>query len=266
MIKSIIIEDNKIKSNQLNALLKKHFPEVEVLTICNNLKEGVRKVLALQPELLFLDVELDEGYNGFDLLSQTQSVNYKVIFTTSYNRYAARAFRFSAIDYIEGDCDEKLLNEAISKYKVAVSGPAQVNQISTLLHNAKYLDMLQRQKIGIPVDGILEFIHVSDIILCESKDCHTTFYLTKKRTKYVARTLKWVEELIDIRNEDYKSVPEFYRVHGSYLINFNQMVKFKHQGEAGMVEMAEQLKAPVSRRIKGGFLKALEMRKMISRD
>src|SRR5262245_33408146 len=98
MIKSIIIEDDNTKSKHLHSLLQNHFPEIDVLKICNNLKEGVKEVLTLQPDLLFLDVELDNDYTGFDLLSQTESVKYRVIFTTSYNRYAARAFRFSAID------------------------------------------------------------------------------------------------------------------------------------------------------------------------
>ena len=68
MIKTIVVENEKQQSDYLSTLLTKHFPELEVLKICSSFSEGVKEINALQPQLVFLDIELDHSYTGFDLL------------------------------------------------------------------------------------------------------------------------------------------------------------------------------------------------------
>ncbi len=253
MIKTIIVENEKPQSDYLKALLTKHFPEVEVLKICDTVTEGIKQINALQPQLIFLDVELDHSYTGFDLLEQTRSVNCEIIFTTSYNKYAAKAFRFCALDFIEKPFGLEELKESISRYKSRATNNSSRN-IEVLLDNIKQPDILM-QKAGIPVLGGFDFITVSEIILCRAMDNCTTFYLTGNRKITATKTLKWVEELL---HDHY-----FFRVHDSSLINLNHIKSYKKGGEGGVVNLTDNLEADISRRKKDAFLKVLTDLKMI---
>lgn len=252
MIRTVIVENEKPQSDYLIALLAKYFPEIDVLMICNSVPEGINAVNTLKPHLIFLDVELPP-YTGFDLLEQTRSVNCEVIFTTSFNKYASKAFRFCALDFIEKPFGEEELKEAIGRYKTLAATGSKKN-IDALLHNVKQTD-ISMQKVGIPVLGGLDFITVSEILLCRAVDNCTDFYLTGKRKITATKTLKWVSELMQEHH--------FFRVHDSYLINLNHIRKYKKGGEGGVVELTEQLEADVSRRRKDEFLKTLASLNMI---
>ena len=252
MIKSIIIENEKWQSDNLNSLLARHFPEIEILKTCSSIPDGIKAVNDLKPELLFLDVELPP-YSGFDLLELTRTVNYEVIFITGYSKYAAKAFRFCALDFIEKPYGIEELKEAVNRYK-ALAATGSKKNIEVLLYNVKQTD-ISMLKVGIPVIGGLDFITISEIILCQSKNNCTDFHLTDKRKITATKTLKWVDELLHEHH--------FFRVHDSYLINLNHIKKYKKGGEGGVVELTDQKEADVARRRKDLFLKALAERKMI---
>jgi len=252
MIKTIIVENEKQHSEYITALLSKHFPEIEILAVCNSVPAGVEKIKSFRPQLVFLDVELPP-FTGFDLLEQTREINFEVIFTTSFNKYAAKAFRFCALDFIEKPFGEDDLKEAINRFK-NISANGSKKNIDALLHNVKQSDAAL-QKVGIPVLGGLDFLQVADIIMCQSEDNCTNFHLTGKKKILATKTLKWVEELL----RDH----QFFRVHDSYLINLSHIKKYKRGGEGGVVELSEQKEADVSRRKKDEFLKVLSNLGMI---
>jgi two-component system LytT family response regulator len=252
MIKTIVVENEKQHSDYITALLSKHFPEIEILAVCNSVPAGVEKIKSLQPQLVFLDVELPP-FTGFDLLEQTREINFEVIFTTSFNKYAAKAFRFCALDFIEKPFGADDLKEAISRFK-NISANGSKKNIDALLHNVKQSDA-SLQKVGIPVLGGLDFLQVADIIMCQSEDNCTNFHLIGKEKILATKTLKWVEELLRDNN--------FFRVHDSYLINLSHIKKYKRGGEGGVVELSDRKEADVSRRKKDDFLKVLSRLGMI---
>lgn len=252
MIKALIVENEKQQSDYLISLLGKHFPEIDILSTCNSVPDGVREANALHPELIFLDVELPP-YTGFDLLEQIPRVKCEVIFTTSFNKYAAKAFRFCALDFIEKPFGVEELTESIKRYKTLASTGSRKN-IEALLHNVKQVES-SMLKVGIPVLGGIDFITISEIIMCKSEDNCTDFYLTGKRKLTATKTLKWVDELMRDHH--------FFRIHDSYLINLNHIRKYVRGGEGGVVQLSEQIEADVSRRKKDAFLKTLADLKMI---
>lgn len=256
-----------MKSDTLSELLDLHFPEIKIIKICSTVSEGVKQINALQPDLIFLDVQLDHPNTGFDLLEQTSSVKYGVIFTTSYDQYAVRAFRFAAIDYIQGLYGYKELKIAIDRYKSRTQQSSE-NSIGTLLHNEKHSSNVSLQKVGIPVLGGYDFIMVSEIIYCKSVNTSTEFFFLEFKKETVTKTLKWVEELLMKHN--------FFRIHDSYLINLVHVVKYRKRalahkeiegsegnegGDGGYVELTNEMEVPVSRRKKEEFLKILSNRK-----
>lgn len=253
MIKAIVVENDLLNQEYLLGLLTRNFPEIEIVAVCSTVPIGIEKVNELHPDLVFLDIELPP-FTGFDLLEQTRNISFEVIFITSFNKYASKAFRFCALDFIEKPFGAEDLKEAISRYKNLAATGSKKN-IDILLHNVKQTDIAM-QKIGIPVLGGYDFITLSEIVMCQSDDNCTNFHLTGKRKVTATKTLKWVEELLRDQN--------FFRVHDSYMINLSHIKKYKRGGEGGVVELTEQHEADVSRRRKDDFLKVLSDLRMLS--
>lgn len=253
MIRTIIVENEKLQSDYLQSMLSKNFPEVEILCVCDSIPEAIEKVVKLKPELVFLDVEL-HPYTGFDLLEQTRGHQFEVVFTTSFNKYALKAIKFCALDFIEKPFGLDDLKETIERYKNKVS-TGSARRIDALLHNINSNDKTG-EKVGIPVLGGIEFYKVGEIIRCQSSNNYTDFYFSQKRIITATKTLKWVEELLLDHS--------FYRVHDSHLINLNHIISYRKGGEGGVVLLSEGQEIDVSRRRKEGFLNILAERKMIS--
>src|SRR6201981_3921132 len=114
MIKAIIIDDEVHCVDTLSILLADYCPEVEVMEKCMSPKKGLEAIERLKPELIFLDIEMPI-MNGFELLEQFKEIPFSVIFTTSYDQYAIKAIRFSALDYLLKPIDPKDLISAVQR-------------------------------------------------------------------------------------------------------------------------------------------------------
>ena len=114
MIKAIIIDDELHCLETLSILLKDYCPEVQVLEQCRSAKKGLEAIEKFKPDLVFLDIEMPV-MNGFELLEQFSTISFAVIFTTSYDQYAIKAIRFSALDYLLKPIDPKELIAAVQK-------------------------------------------------------------------------------------------------------------------------------------------------------
>src|SRR6476660_1277387 len=99
MIKSIIIDDEMHCRKTLSMLLKEYCPDVQVIGQCNDAETGLEAIKKLKPELVFLDIEMPH-MNGFEMLEQFSEIPFAVVFTTGYDQYAIKAFKFSALDYL----------------------------------------------------------------------------------------------------------------------------------------------------------------------
>lgn len=253
MIKAIIVEDEQPAIDILTGMLVKNHPEIQILFVCKTILDAVEKINLHHPDLIFLDINLDRKKGGFEVLQFTNSVNYKVIFTTSTIAHAIKAVKFSALDFLLKPFEEEELKGALNKY-THIQNIGSRENIKTLLYNENQTYPWM-EKVGIPgVNGIV-FIPVSDIIFCQSKNTSTEFNLTNQRKDTVTKTLKSVQELM---SDHY-----FYRVHDSFLINLYHIKKYVKGGEGGIVELIEGHQIDVARRRKDDFLKTLANLKMI---
>ena len=168
-----------------------------------------------QPDLVFLDVEMPK-MNGFQMLEQLPSINLDLIFTTSYNQYALKAFRFSAIDYLMKPIDREELQKAIQKLDHRSQRP--INQQLEILFQKMQRSVTPVAKIALPTLEGLQMVTIDSIISCDSDSNYTILRLKHKQKLTVSRTLKDVEELL----EDHA----FVRVHHSHLVNLNEVVKY----------------------------------------
>lgn len=113
-IKAVIVEDSRLARNELKELIKKH-PEIELLGEAENVDKGYELIQTMQPDLLFLDINMPEK-DGFELLEMLEEVPITV-FTTAFDEYAIKSFEYNALDYLLKPINEKRFALAIDKVK-----------------------------------------------------------------------------------------------------------------------------------------------------
>ena len=246
MIKAIIVDDEPYCCEALATLLSRYCPEVKVITICHNGASALKAIHEDQPDLLFLDIEMPL-MNGFELLGKLRGINFELVFTTSYDQYAIKAIRFSALDYLLKPIDREELQKAVQKV-IQRQHPPLPQQLEILLEKLHH-SPTRIQKIAMPTMEGLQMIAVESIISCESDSNYTFLFLKTKQKITASRTLKEVEEML----EDHS----FIRVHHSYLVNLNEVEKYI-KGEGGYLLMSDGTTIDVSRSRKEMLLKKLQ--------
>src|SRR5436309_10638666 len=180
-----------------------------------------------QPALVFLDIEMPI-MNGFDFLEHFNKISFAVVFTTSYDQYAIKAIRFSALDYLLKPIDPKELMSAMHKVEAQKNLPA-AEQFKMLLNQVHHKDV-GFKKIAVPTAEGFELIPEDEILRCEADDNYTHIFLKNKNRIIACRTLKEVEEQL-------RDFSHFIRVHHSYVVNLNEVTKYI-RGEGGYVVMS----------------------------
>ena len=246
MIRCIIVEDEEFSRTTLQDSLRENFPNVEVIASCETGEEGMKTITELHPDLVFLDVELTRS-TSFDMLNRLKRIDFEIIFTTAYDKYALQAIKFSAVDYLLKPFSVPELGEALKRFREKKKSNLSTRQYDILFHNLKNID--GSHKIALPTMTGLDFVAVSDIVRCESEANYTTFYLISKNKLVVSRTLKEYEEML----EQYG----FFRVHNQHLINLSHIRKYI-RGDGGIVTMTDGSQVDVSRRKKDEFLRKFE--------
>jgi two-component system, LytTR family, response regulator len=249
MIKAIIVDDEPYCCDVLSTLLERHCPEVNIEAICHSAEEAIAVISASQVQLVFLDIEMPH-MNGFTVLEKLTRINFQVIFTTSYDQYAIKAIRFSALDYLLKPIDREELQLAVKKAADRLQSPLP-QQLEILLQ--KFIQPVnQVNRIALPTMEGLQLISLDTIISCASSSNYTIFSLKDNQRLIISRTLKEIEEML----EEYS----FLRVHHSYLVNLNEIRKYI-KGEGGSLIMSDGSSVDVSRSKKEILLKKLQPHK-----
>lgn len=244
MIKAILIDDEVHCLDTLSILITDYCPEVQILERCMSAKQGLSAIEKHEPALVFLDIEMP-AMNGFELLEQFKEIPFAVIFTTSYDQYAIKAIRFSALDYLLKPIDPKELITAVHKVQTQKHLPSQ-EQFQMLMNQVKHKEN-GFHKIAVPTTEGFELIPADQVVRCEADDNYTHLFLKDKKKITACRTLKEMEEQL----ADFSS---FLRVHHSYLVNLNEVSKYV-RGEGGYLVMSDGTTVNVSRSRKDALLK-----------
>jgi two-component system LytT family response regulator len=246
MIRSVIIDDEPHAAQVLQILLEKHCPEITVEAIFHAAKEAEKMVPAINPQLVFLDIEMPH-MNGFELLEKLAPANFQVIFTTSYDQYAIKAIRFSALDYLLKPVDPQELKAAVKKSAGLLSAGMLPGQLDILREKIRQPAALVN-RIALPTMEGLEMVPVDSILYCTANSNYTSLVLKDRQKLLVSRTLKEIEEML----EDYP----FLRIHHSCLVNLHEIKKYI-RGEGGTLLMSDGVEVAVSRSRKDILLKKL---------
>ncbi|MFY9115652.1 MAG: LytTR family DNA-binding domain-containing protein [Bacteroidales bacterium] len=247
MIKAVIVENDRLHAKSLADMIEDYFDNVQLLDIFDNVPSAALHIPALNPDLLFLDIELG-AQSGFDLLDQLKKRDFEVIFTTAYQQYAIQAIKMSALDYLEKPIDPEQLKNAMARY----SHKIRSNNIENLLQN--FSREKELQKIALYDGSSFLFVSLSHILRLQSDNAYTLFYFKdndKVNKMLVSRNLAYYEDLFEGR-------ASFYRVHNQHFVNINYIKRLVHdKGFTIIMEGDETSTVPVARARRDGFIRYL---------
>ena len=247
---NVVIIDNESKFREtLKNLLDLYCPTVQVMGEAHGVESGVALIEKLQPQLVFLDIQMDDG-TGLDLLNAIPDRAFEVIFITAYDEFALDAIKLSALDYLLKPIDPDELICAINKAKASLS--RQENQ----LHYAQLKALLQnvgsdgknKKKIVLKDVENVYLVEISEIIRCEAAGSYTQFHLTETRKIMVSKNLREYENTLKPYG--------FYRSHHSHLFNIHQLDRYD-KSLGGSLVMKDGSQIPVSVRRKEPLLRLL---------
>jgi two-component system LytT family response regulator len=230
-----LLDDEKHCTDVLEVLLKKHCPEVTEVFVYNDPELALKELGAIAPELLLLDIEMPV-LNGFEVLSRlSETYQGQVIFTTAYDQYAVKAFKFNAIDYLLKPVDKEELQRAVQK---ALHQKQSLSK--AVLENVRHLQSNPvPRRIALPLAQDLLLVEVEDILYCESEGSYVRFFVRGlDKSVLVTRTLKEVEDLLNN--------PQFFRCHQSYLIHLQAIQKIVRKDAFELLMLNGQV-VPVAR-------------------
>ena len=236
MLKAVIIDDEPDCVRLLALQLKMYCQQVEVVAACSDSTEGFDRIKELQPDIVFLDIEMPV-MNGFQLLEKLGSIYFSLVFVTAYDQFAVKAFRFSALDYLLKPIDGKDLKAAVEKAELR-SWPEkqQLQMLKQQLQGSN--SKIFPDKIALPYQNGVTFAAINQVVYCESENNYTRFHMIDGRTHMVAKTLGDIQEVLEERN--------FLRVHRQYLVNLDHIKKYV-RGEGNYLILSNDQHIPVAR-------------------
>jgi len=235
-IRSIIIDDEPNNIENLQSLIDKYCPQVDVVATAYNAAEGITAIQNLKPNLIFLDIQMPMA-SGFDLLSAFTTIEFEVIFITAYDQYGIQAIKFSALDYLLKPINLDEFKVAIQRATEKIAARRQNQNIENLLAYVKSGQTVA-PKIALPTLNETMYIKVNEIVRCEASGNYTTFCLERGETILVCRTLKEFADLLVLH--------EFVRTHQSHLVNLNYVKSYLKE-DGGTLLLNDQTKIPISR-------------------
>lgn len=245
MLKTLIIDDESTARSTLRGMLEQFCEGIEVVGEADSVKSGMKALLATRPDLVFLDIQMQDG-TGFDLLEMLPETPFTVIFVTAHDQYAIRAFEFSASGYILKPVDLEVLQKTIAGLQSNQLRQEEARLMADFLQSR---DQERFRKIILPTQEGLQIVRLSDIIRCEGDNSYTTFHLVSGKEIIVSRTLKVYAGLLADQG--------FSRIFLSHLVNLEHVTLVK-SGRGGEAILSDGTSLPIARNRRKEFIQHLE--------
>lgn len=241
-IRSVIVEDESAAREALKNYLQKYCPQIELIGEAHNCKEAIPLLHDLEPQLVFLDVEMPFG-NAFDVLEGCKDLYFETIFVTAFSEYSLQALNQSAAYYLLKPISIEELILAVNKVQQHIVNQDIINRNRVLIENFRE-PRSEKQQVVLPTLEGFEVVKMEDILRLQGNGNFTDIYLRNKTKKMVCRFLKHFGEILPY---------PFIRVHKSHIINAN-CVKSYHKNSGGYVVLEDNTEIEVSPTYKEEFL------------
>lgn len=240
-IRAIIVEDDRQSLDSLVNTLSNNFENINVLATCSTVEDAIVSLTKLKPELVFLDIEINDK-TAFDLLDHFQTIDFKIIFITSHEEFALKAFRYAAIDYLLKPFDHNDLNDAISKVMQFKDQQEQIEWIRIKSNRT------HPTRIALNTGKSLVFVNLKEILYMKSDDKYALCFLESGEKIHINNTLKDFQDFLP---------SNFYRIHKSYLINTDSIKKLEPK-EASELQMMNGDILPIAYKRKTAFFEFIK--------
>ncbi|HEY9256442.1 LytTR family DNA-binding domain-containing protein [Chitinophaga sp.] len=245
-IRSILVDDEDKSRDNLRVLLAEYCPAVEIAGEANSAATALKLIRQLEPQLIFLDIEMPGG-SGFQLLQSLPAPrNFEVIFVTAYDHYGIAAVKACAIDYVLKPIDALELSTAVEKAMAQIIPQQENSRLRELIANMG--KPIAENRIAFPLADKIIFAAPEDIIRLEAAGNYTHVYISGQKKIIVCKTLKEYNDLLTDQH--------FIRTHQSHLINSRKITAWI-KTEGGAISMEDGSQVPVSRQRKEEVLKQL---------
>lgn len=247
ILHAVSIDDELENTKVLTYLVEKYCPHIQMLGQADSVESGTQLIDSLKPDIVFLDIQLGEELS-FDILDQISHKESRVVFVTSYNEYAIKAFQYNAIDYLLKPLDIEEIIRVGHKIRddFEKKDTHLFQQISDL---KRYVQDMQAQEfITIPSLKKIDVVKTSDILYIKSEAKFSIFVLDRG-------------EIISSKNLGaYESLLpkfKFFRVHNSYIVNLDK-IRHVHREDDHYCLMENGKKIPISRRRYHSFIQVMD--------
>jgi two-component system LytT family response regulator len=249
-IKTLIIDDEQNARNNLKLILNDYCPELSIIAEAESAEEARMKISELNPDLLFLDINMPKE-DGFEFLDSLENKKFSVIFVTAHNQFAMKALKVGAIDYLEKPIDIDDLQAAVRKVVESFSEGSSNTDFGTIKQLLKeYMTESKSKTIAIPTLSGYEIIQAKNIVHLEADESYTKIFLEEGKKIVSSMTIAKYEKVLDSAT--------FFRVHKSHIINTRYHLKEfnRHEGNVAIMDNGKVI--PVARRKLSGFINAIK--------
>ncbi len=226
-LKAIIVDDEDLARKNLTMLLEEYCENVEIIGDAGNVSDAKTLIESSKPDVVFLDIRMPSGSEGFDLLEQIENRDFLVIFVTAFKDYALRAFQANAIHYVLKPIDIEDLVDAVDRISSSKTTFADnPENFETYFESIKNLSSSMESegygnKVAISHTKGIKLIHIEDIIYLEASGNCTVLYFNDGTRYLDTRTLKIYEGILN------PSI--FYRIHKSHIINLEYLKEYLNE-------------------------------------
>ena len=213
-LKAILVDDEEGARDVLSNLLLRFCPEVDLIAKCTNVLEAVEEIKRLEPDVVFLDLEMP-NYAGYEIVNFFDEVKFDIVFVTAYDQYAIRAFEIAAIDYLLKPIDIERLKLAVSRVQMQRNKIEQKDRLNLLKDSLKSKEL---NNIVVADKGNQHIIPLDKLIAIEAQESYCILHTSDKQF-IASKNLKHFETVLE-------SIPRFFRVHKSWIINKDHLLNY----------------------------------------
>jgi len=244
MLKAIIVDDELNAIKNLKWEIENFCDDITICDTFTNPVEAISAINYLQPDCVFLDIEMPE-MDGFQLLNELNFRDFELVITTAYDNYAIKAFKEHAIDYLLKPIDSDDLIETVQRIHNNKKRNTLGNEIKSMINS--FAPTKQPERLALSLIGKTIFVAFEDIVYCKANGNYSEVYFKDAKKEMLSKKLKDIEEVTN---------QSFYRAHNSYLVNIDYIKEFVKTDGPYLV-LKDGTTIPVSRSRKSDLLALL---------
>jgi two-component system LytT family response regulator len=234
-MKAIIIDDEPLARTIVKEYLM-GYPQIELVSECNDGFEGIKAIQQHQPDVIFLDIQMPK-INGFEMLELIDDPP-AVIFTTAFDEYAIKAFESHAIDYLLKPFSKQRFEKAMQKWLDQRNTVASKTNTRELLETVSQ-SPAQHQRVVVKIAGKIKIIPIEEINFIEAADDYVKIH-TKEGALLKNKTMAHFEKILDSQF--------FVRTHRSFILNVQQITRIDpYEKDNHIAILKSGAKVPVSK-------------------